>query len=54
MFLWFLVSIIIDDIVLFYANIWTKEGTMQSKVLKINIILTFDIVENLRIFEFLE
>ena len=31
----------IDDIVLFYANIWIKEGTMQNKVLKFNIKLTY-------------
>jgi len=41
----------IDDIVLFYANIWIKEGTMQNKVLKFNITLTNEDVFNLRIFE---
>lgn len=39
-FFWFLVNMMIDDIVFSYANIYLLKGIMQYKVLKINISLT--------------
>lgn len=35
-------------IIVSYANIYLKKGIMQYKVLKINILLTYDKVDNFR------